>query len=197
MITIVRTAVALAVAIIVVAPLGVSPTPSAEASEDFRLVYFPHEDVGSRFSDDWGDPRSGGRRHQGTDLFATKHSAVLAVADGFVTTIGESHRAGYYVRITHRDGWESWYMHLNNDSTGTDDGAGGAAAAFAPGLEEGMFVAAGTVVGYVGDSGNAESGSSHTHFELHDGSRRVNPYPYLADAHQRWIRVLDLNNEVR
>ena len=192
-----RTAVVLVVAIIAVAPIAPSPASVADAAEDFRLVYFPHQDVGSRFSDDWGDARSGGRRHQGTDIFGAKHSAVVAVADGFVTSISESARAGNYVRITHRDGWETWYMHLNNDSIGTDDGAGGAANAFAPGLVEGMFVPAGTVIGYLGDSGNAEPGSAHTHFELHDGGRRVNPYPYLADAHQRWIRVLDLQDEVR
>ena len=173
-------------------------TPAAAvAEEDFRLVYFPHEDVQSRFSNDWGDARSGGRRHQGTDVFGTKHSAVVAVADGFVIAIGASSRSGNYVRLAHRDGWESWYMHLNNDSPGTDDGSGGAAYAFAAGLEEGMFVAAGTVIGYVGDSGNAERASSHTHFELHDGTRVINPYPYLADAHERWLRVLELADQVR
>ncbi len=177
--------------------LWVAATPSASATEDFRFVYFPHEDVGSEFHDDWGDARSGGRRHQGTDIFATKHSPVVAVADGFVTSIGESARAGYYVRIAHQDGWESWYMHLNNDTPGSDDGAGGPDAAFASGLEEGMYVPAGTVLGFVGDSGNAEGASSHTHFELHNGVRGVNPYPYLADAHARWLRVLDLNDEVQ
>lgn len=173
-------------------------TPAlATAGEDFRLVYFPHADADSRFSNDWGDARSGGRQHQGNDIFAAKHSPVVAVSDGFVLTVGESPRAGFYVRIGHRDGWESWYMHLNNDSAGTDDGAGGAPAAFADGLEEGMFVPAGTVIGFVGDSGNAESASSHTHFELHNGTGEVNPYPYLVDAHDRWTRVLELAAEVR
>jgi murein DD-endopeptidase MepM/ murein hydrolase activator NlpD len=174
-----------------------APAASEAADDEFQLVYFPHEDVMSRFSNDWGDPRSGGRRHLGTDIFATKHSEVVAVADGFVVAIGESSRAGYYVRLAHQDGWESWYMHLNNDSFGTDDGAGDLAGAVAPGLEEGMFVPAGTVIGYVGDSGNAEGASPHTHFELHDGTRAINPYPYLADAHARWRRVLELSDEVQ
>jgi len=180
-----------------VAVLLLLPQVAAAAEEDFVFVYFPHEDVESQFHNDWGDPRSGGRRHQGNDIFGAKHSPVVAVADGFVTAIGESNRSGYYVRLVHRDGWETWYMHLNNDSPGSDDGTGGPEGAFAPGLEEGMFVAAGTVIGYVGDSGNAERGSSHTHFELHAGRRAVNPYPYLSDAHERWLRVLELSEQIR
>ena len=172
------------------------PTAATADDGEFCLVYFPHEDVASRFSNDWGDARSGGRRHQGTDIFGTKHSAVVAVADGFVVAIDESNRSGFYVRVAHQDGWESWYLHLNNDTPGTDDGAGDEMWAFAPGLEVGMFVPAGTVIGYVGDSGNAEGASSHTHFELHNGRRAVNPYPYLADAHARWIRFMDLADEV-
>jgi len=172
------------------------PSP-VDAQEEFEFVYFPHEEVTSRFSNDWGDVRSGGRRHQGNDIFAEKHSPVVAVADGFITAIGENTRSGYYVRIEHRDGWETWYMHLNNDTPGTDDAAGGLEHAVAPGLEEGMFVSAGTVIGYVGDSGNAEATSCHTHFELHDGTRTINPFPYLTAAHDRWMRVLELNDEVQ
>lgn len=175
----------------------VAAPPAATAADDFVMVYFPHEDVTSHFFNDFGNARSGGRRHQGNDIFATKGTPVVAVADGFVTKIGESDRSGYYVRIEHADGWETWYMHLNNDTPGTDDGKGGPETAFAADLEVGMYVPAGTVIGYVGDSGNAESSTSHTHFELHDGRRIVNPYPYLADAHDRWLRVMDLENEVR
>ena len=171
--------------------------PAATAADDFVMVYFPHEDVTSHFSNDFGNARSGGRRHQGNDIFATKGTPVVAVADGFVTKIGDSDRSGYYVRIEHADGWDTWYMHLNNDSPGTDDGAGGPEAAFAADLEIGTYVPAGTVVGFVGDSGNAEGSTSHTHFELHDDGRIVNPYPYLADAHDRWLRVMDLENELR
>ncbi|MDX2342679.1 MAG: M23 family metallopeptidase [Acidimicrobiia bacterium] len=179
-----------------VAASFILPTAALAATDEFRLVYFPHEDITSAFSNDWGDARSGGRSHLGTDIFGHKHSAVVAVADGFVTKMAESSRSGFHVRIEHRDGWESWYMHLNNDSLGTDDGSGGTGGAFPEDIEVGMFVAAGTVIGYVGDSGNAEGSSSHTHFELHNG-RAVNPYPYLADAYDRWIRVMQLADEVR
>lgn len=186
---------ALIIALVAIAVL--LPTAASASTDEFRLVYFPHQDTNSRFSNDWGNARSGGRSHQGTDIFGEKHSEVVAVADGFVTSMNNSPRSGFYVRIEHQDGWESWYMHLNNDSVGSDDGAGGPGGAYPEGIEVGVFVAAGTVVGYVGDSGNAEASSSHTHFELHHGSRTVNPYPLVADAHDRWMRVLELSDEVR
>lgn len=183
--------------IAVIAATLLIPTAAAEAAEDeFKLAKFPHADVSSSFSNDWGNARSGGRRHQGTDIFGAKGSEVVAVASGTIVAMTESHRAGYYIRIEHVDGWESWYMHLNNDTPLTDDGNGGPETAFAEGLNVGTFVRAGTVIGYVGDSGNAEPGSPHTHFELHNG-RAINPYSYLSDVHDRWLRLMDLADELR
>ena len=172
-------------------------TTALAATEDLRLDYFPHTDTESNFTNDWGDARSGGRAHKGTDIFGEKCSPIVAVADGFVIGMKQGGLAGYNVRLAHRDGWESWYLHLNNDTPGTNDGAAGAEGAFAPGLEVGMYVPAGTIIGYVGNSGNAEGGSAHTHFELHNGRRAVNPYPYLVDAFDRWERTRRLTAAVR
>jgi murein DD-endopeptidase MepM/ murein hydrolase activator NlpD len=173
-----------------------STTSPALAADEFRFSFFPHKDLATHFADDFGNSRPGGRHHQGNDVFATKGTPIVAIADGVVTTIGHSARSGYYVRIEHRDGWESWYMHLNNDTAGTDDGRGGFETAIAEGLEEGMFVEAGSVIGYVGDSGNAEGASPHTHFELHRDGHIVNPYPYLKDAFSRWERIHDLTRNL-
>ena len=120
----------------------------------------------------------------------TKMAPVVAVLDGVVEKLLEGDISGYYLKIDHGEGTSSWYMHLNNDTPGTDDGRGGTDFAFADGLQVGDQVQAGQLIGYVGDSGNAEWSGSHTHFELHIGGRAVNPYPYLRDAWDRWMLEL-------
>lgn len=165
----------------------------ATADEGFEFTYFPHEGLDVDFANDWGRPRDdGARTHKGNDIFSPKMTPVVAVADGFVTFVGKSNRPGYQVRLRHANGWDTWYFHLNNDTPGTDDNRGGVEHAFAEGLEKGMFVAAGTVIGYVGDSGNAEHTEPHTHFELHSYGKAVNPYRYLRAAWIRQVRVHEL-----
>lgn len=180
-------AIALALSVAVL-----SPTP-AGASEGFEFIYFPHQGLDSEFSDDWGRPRGddGERSHKGNDIFAPKLTPVVAVADGFVTFVGTTTRPGNQVRIRHADGYETFYFHLNNDTPDTDDNRGGDEHAFAPGIEKGVFVAAGTVIGYAGDSGNAEQTPSHTHFELRHRGVAQNPYRYLRATMARQKRVYE------
>ncbi len=159
----------------------------AAPADEFSVEAFPHTGDEIEFTNDWGNPRAGGRSHQGTDIFSPKGTPVVAIADGFVEYVEHWPTAGYALIIRHAGGWSSHYYHLNNDTPGTDDGAGGWDGAFAPGIEEGVFVFEGQVVAYVGDSGNAEPSSAHTHFELHHDGRAVNPYPYLAEAWQRHL----------
>ena len=133
------------------------------------------------FRDTYGAPRDGGARlHNGTDIMADRGTPVVAVAHGVVERMGEAPDAGLYVVIRHSNGWRSAYVHLNNDSPGTDNGL---TLGFGPGIEVGARVRAGTLVGWVGDSGNAEDTTPHLHFELHqpDGLR-PNPYPALRAA---------------
>ena len=114
------------------------------------------------FTNDWGDPRSGGRRHQGTDILAPRGTPVVASVSGSVR--GHNSRLGgisYYLQGD--DGNEYFGTHLDSLS-----GASGR-------------VSQGTVVGYVGNTGNARGGPTHLHFEIHPGGGRpVNPYPTLA-----------------
>lgn len=142
----------------------------------FRLVY--PIDAPRQFADTFGTARDGGDRlHQGGDLFAPKMARVLATAPGRISAVEWSVSGGFYIEVSHAGGWRSRYLHLNNDTPGTDDGLG---FGIAEGIGVGTSVAAGQVIGYVGDSGNAESSSPHLHFELRMSDwTAVNPYPFV------------------
>ena len=176
----------------IVLPAAPTHAVGPEDSEDFVIKVFPHETALVGFSDTWGAERSGGRRHTGTDIMSPKGSWIVAADDGIVERLEWNRVSGWNIKIRHADEWTSHYLHLDNDHTGTDDGEGGPAAAFVEGLEVGSFVKAGDVIGFVGDSGNAEDTVSHTHFELHVDGRKVNPYPYLAAALERKLIEFEL-----
>ena len=114
------------------------------------------------FTNDWGQPRSGGRRHQGNDILSPRGTPVVANVSGTV----RPHNSGmggisYYLRGD--DGNTYFGTHLDSLS-----GASGR-------------VSAGTVIGRVGNSGNARGGPTHLHFEIHPGGGGpVNPYPTLS-----------------
>ncbi len=118
---------------------------------------------GASFFNDWGFPRSSGRYHEGNDLFAPRGTPVRAPEAGFVEQITGT-IGGIQFRLTTAEGTVYWGTHLDSF------GAGGQ-------------VAAGTVVGYVGDSGNARGARPMLHFEVHPrGIEPINPYPLLAKA---------------
>lgn len=119
------------------------------------------------FTDTWGAPRSGGRRHQGVDMFAATGTPVVAPVGGevehYVDELG-----GLSFRLWGADG--NFYFGTHLSAAGRVTGA----------------VGAGTVVGSVGASGNAVGTSPHLHFEVHPGRGRgqprgpVNPTPWVS-----------------
>ena len=114
------------------------------------------------FSDDFGDPRSGGRSHQGNDIMAPRGTPVVASVAGSVNGHNSS-LGGISYDLVGDDGNTYFGTHLDRLS-----GASG-------------HVAAGTVVGYVGSSGNASESAPHLHFEIHPGGgRAVNPFSTLS-----------------
>ncbi|MDP8969846.1 MAG: cell wall-binding repeat-containing protein, partial [Actinomycetota bacterium] len=199
-----------AAALIAGMPLLVNLAAAAEASTGYQRTVdltFPVE--GSVWYEDWYDaPRSGGTRaHQATDLMAAKLQRVHAARGGVITLMTGVEEPmpgwGYALYIRGDDGLSYGYLHLNNDSPGTDDGRGGLRWAYASGLREGSRVQRGQWLAYVGDSGAAESTDPHLHFEIEDPDmqdpaldefcsqwercdrQRVNPYPSLVAAQER------------
>ena len=115
------------------------------------------------FINDWGYPRSGGRFHQGTDVFAPFGTAVYAPVSGHVTQVVGS-LGGNQFTLKGDDSHTYYGTHLDSfDAQGR--------------------VSAGAQLGTVGDSGNARGGKPHLHFEIYaNGVEAVNPYPTLVEA---------------
>jgi murein DD-endopeptidase MepM/ murein hydrolase activator NlpD len=176
-----QTLVAVALAAGVMAA-SASPAVAQEAEPalDTYPMYFPL--IGDYpFTDNFGEPRGGGRTHDGIDIMAPKMTPVVAAASGTVSWMHDgTEKTCCALELLHDDGWASRYIHLNNDTPGTDDGLGWG---FAEGIEVGARVTAGSLIGWVGDSGNAEWTGPHLHFELHgpDGTV-INPYQSLLAA---------------
>jgi murein DD-endopeptidase MepM/ murein hydrolase activator NlpD len=143
--------------------------------------------LGADFTDTFGACR--GRRcersHKGNDLFAPKLRPLVAARSGTVTWLRDdaSGTAGNGVAVTDADGWRYLYLHLNDDTPGTDDGANPTTWRFGPGIELGAEVEQGQLIGYLGDSGNAETTPPHVHFEVRTPQGvEVDPFPSLAAA---------------
>ncbi len=114
------------------------------------------------FSDDFGAPRSGGRTHQGNDILAPRGTPVVASVAG-VASENHSSLGGNSYFLHGVDGNTYFGAHLDSYT-----GSWGS-------------VAAGTVLGYVGDTGDAKGGPTHLHFEIHPGGgAAVDPYPTLV-----------------
>jgi murein DD-endopeptidase MepM/ murein hydrolase activator NlpD len=125
----------------------------------------------SHFSDDWLFSRPGGRYHEGIDLFAAYGTPIVAVANGTLFRVGYNGLGGWRLWLRDTAGTTFYYAHLSS---------------FAPVAREGASVSGGTVIGYVGDSGDARGTSPHVHFEIHPGGGGpTRPYPHVS----AWPRV--------
>jgi murein DD-endopeptidase MepM/ murein hydrolase activator NlpD len=135
----------------------------------------------SSFTDTFGAPRAGVGWHHGEDIFAPLGAPLLAVADGTVFSVGWNDRGGYRLWLRDRQGNQFYYAHLS---------------AFSPLAVDGREVRAGAVIGFLGNTGDAQSTPYHLHFEIHpvgllpmgyDGV--VNSFPYLS----AWRRLEDVS----
>ena len=137
----------------------------------------------SSFGDTFGAPRGdiASGWHHGDDIFGQLGSPLLAVADGTVFSVGWNDIGGYRLWLRDKAGNEFYYAHLS---------------AYSPFAVNGNQVKAGTVLGFMGNTGDASTTPYHLHFEIHpvgllylgyDGA--VNPYTYLL----AWQRLQDLD----
>jgi len=145
------------------------PTGTAAAAIEshevvYRRITFPVLG-GASYSNTWMACRDGcTRNHEGTDIFGKKMQILVAAHDGKVAwtkTDGNNQ-----LTITDDRGWRYVYVHINNDTPGTDDGSNLSQFMFFPGIEVGAKVTAGQPIAYLGDSGNAENTAPHLHFEI-------------------------------
>lgn len=122
---------------------------------------------GASFIDSWGFARSGGRRHKGVDMFATRGTPTAAVTSGTVR-MRTVNLGGIVTYLYGDDGNKYYYAHLNG---------------YPDGLQNGQRVNRGDAIGFVGNTGNAEGTSPHLHFEIRPGGgNAVNPYPTVRSA---------------
>ena len=112
---------------------------------------------GWRIHPTWGDRRF----HYGVDLAASQGTPIYAIAAGTVTTATYGDANGYYVSISHGNGYGSVYCHMTNYIVSVGDS-----------------VSQGQVIGYVGSTG--WSTGPHLHFEIHVNGSAVNPMDYIS-----------------
>lgn len=137
------------------------------AREPDRELRLPVEGVSlNRVKDSWHAGRSGGRLHEGQDIFAPRGTPVYSATEGYVVRVGENGLGGNVVFVHGAGGRSYYYAHLDSH---------------AEGLAVGDYVTTETVLGYVGTTGNAADTPPHLHFGVYASGGALNPFPLLTD----------------
>ena len=114
----------------------------------------------SQITNTWGAPRGDDRKHQGQDLFAKRGTPVHSATDGYVWRIGESNLGGNTVWVIGAGGRVYYYAHLDR---------------YAENLKAGDAVTTESVIGYVGNTGNAKGTPPHLHFGVYTSTGAIDP----------------------
>lgn len=117
--------------------------------------------------DTWGAARSQGRNHEGIDILAPRGTKVFSTTEGIISSLKSNNLGGKVVWILGPSGAWHYYAHLDEHNHR---------------LNEGDYIQKGTLIGYVGNTGNARHTAPHLHYGLYlagKGRGAVNPYPYL------------------
>jgi murein DD-endopeptidase MepM/ murein hydrolase activator NlpD len=162
-------------------PLGSSAPPGSHPKLRGGGYVFPVFGPYS-FVDTFGAPRGdvSGGWHHGDDIFAPLGAPILAVATGTVFSVGWNDVGGYRVWLRDRVGNQFYYAHLS---------------AYSPLAVNNAHVQAGDVLGFVGNSGDAQGTPYHLHFEVHPAqylgygyNGAVDPTGYLLE----WQHLQDV-----
>ena len=121
----------------------------------------------NRIADTFGAPRGRDRTHQGVDIFAPRGTAIRSSTWGVVTSIRDGGLGGRQVWVLGPGGERHYYAHLEG---------------WAPGLEAQQIVHAGTLLGFVGDSGNAKGAPPHLHYGIYGNDGAYDPLPLFRSA---------------
>lgn len=118
----------------------------------------------AQLADTWGGARGGGRRHEGIDIFARRGTPVLSSTEGIVLRVGTNRLGGQVVWVLGPGGQRHYYAHLDRYGD----------------VRAGMRVQPGSVLGYVGNTGNAATTPPHLHYGIYTAGGATNPYPLLS-----------------
>ena len=116
--------------------------------------------------DSWHAPRSGERRHEGVDIFAPRGAPVRSTTAGVIVRVRVTALGGRVVWVLGPGGQRHYYAHL---------------ARFAD-VAPGQPIKAGSLLGYVGNSGNARNTPPHLHYGIYTAAGAINPYPLLRSG---------------
>lgn len=120
----------------------------------------------SGISNTWGAPRGEDRVHEGQDVFAAKGTPVFSGTPGYVVRVGNNTLGGNVIYVIGAGGRRYYYAHLDR---------------FADDLRVGQKVGTDTVIGFVGNTGNAETTPSHLHFGVYEFREAIDPLPLITD----------------
>lgn len=119
-----------------------------------------------RVTDTWKAPRPGGRLHEGQDIFARRGTPIFSATEGIVIRIANQTLGGNSIFVAGPGRRTYYYAHLDR---------------YAAEIEVGDRVDTSTILGYVGNTGNARTTPPHLHFGIYLPSGAINPLPLLAD----------------
>ena len=124
---------------------------------------FPVGNNKGRVGSFWGDSRDGGkRRHEGIDIFAPKHTPVVAADDAVVTGVKQESIGGKTVWLRIEKNVTLYYAHLDKQL-----------------VSVGQLVKKGEIVGLIGITGNAKNTPSHLHFGIYSYAGPLDPLPFI------------------